>query len=240
MKKLNYLTLMVATLFSVTLYTGCSDDPSDPGTVTIVVPAKGSIFTYTEYDLDDQGAKDPSTEFGVVATVEETDVSINGKTGVVKAVEVPDDGSENDTVYLKYESNNDVSFFTGLDDINEEVDALWLTMPFGSKTKKTETINETIDDGMGGTATINLTITTEWVRSEKATIQGTEMDVWVADLIISGTIPVPLVGAIPVNATSTFHFVPQLGYVYRQDGEATIPGFGTTKTVRLLVSYTLA
>lgn len=230
--------LMMITLLSVTTFVGCNDDdPEGPDGTEVTVPKKGSTYTYTEYEVDEQGNKDESTEQEVVAEVEATGISIAGRTGALKFSETYEDG-ESDTAYVVYESNGDMSVLLGIEDL-EDVDPIWITIPFGSKTAKNYTLNDTIDDGSGGTVAVSMAINTKYVRAEKATIQGKELDIWVGEITMNGTFPSPFGGTITVNSTGTVFFAPEIGYVYKND-DTTSFGLGSSRMIRLLVSYSLA
>ena len=229
--------LMMIALVSIGTFVGCSDDPEAPDGTDVSVPKEGSTYTYTEYDLDDQGNKIDTTEVEVVATVEQTGLSVAGKTDVLEFSDEYEDGTI-DTGYVAYESNGDMSMLLSFDDV-EDIDPIWVTIPFGSKTAKSYAINETIPDGLGGMDSINLTINTKYLREETATIQGETMDVWVGEMEVTGSLPGIFGGTIEVNVTSEVYFVPEIGYVYKTD--ATESGFGTgSRTIRMLVSYSLA
>ncbi len=230
------LFLMVA-LASSSVFVGCSDsDPEGPDGTEVMVPKMGSTYSYTEYEADANGNKDASTEQGVVAKVEATGVSIGGKTGALKFSELYDDGTT-DTSYVVYESNGDMTVLLG---VGEEVgiDPVWVKIPFGSRSAQTFTLKDSVDFG-SGMVPVMMTITTTYLREEKVTIQGTEMDAWVGEVKVTGTLPSPFGGTIAINSTGTLHFVPQIGYIYKSDDVSVSP-LSTDRTIRLLLSYSLA
>lgn len=229
--------LMMIALVSIGTFVGCSDDPEAPDGTEVNVPKQGSTYTYTEYELDDEGNKIDTTEVEVVATVEQTGLSIGGKTGVLEFSDTYEDGTI-DTSYVAYESNGDMSVLLSFEDV-EGVEPIWGTIPFGSKTAKSYAINDTVDDPVIGMIVVDMAIDTKYLREETASVQGETMDVWVGEVKITGTATAAVGGTININSTGEIHFMPEIGYVYKTDD--TSSGFGfSSRTIRMLVSYVLA
>lgn len=238
-KKLSLPLFLVVALASSSVFTGCSDD--DPDTTgnndtEITSPRTGSTYNYTEYGVDASGQKDPATELAVTATVSASGLSIAGKTDVLKFKEVSTEGE--DSTYIKYESNNDMSILLGVPEY-EEIDPIWVKIPFGSKTKQNYTLTDSIDDGSGNMMEISLAIETSYLREETVTVQSESLKVWVGQVKLTGSFPGPFGGMISFNSTGEISFAPKIGYIYKTDDKTAFGTLSTDHSVRLLLSYSL-
>ena len=232
------LFLMMA-LVASPIFTGCSDDdPDTTGTtdVEITSPRTGSAYNYNEYSVDASGNKVPGSEIAVTTTVSANGVSIGGKSDVVKfkSVSIEDE----DSTYIKYESNDDVSLYLGVDDY-PEIDQEWVVLPFSSKTTQNYTLSDSIDNGSGTMVPVTVAVETSYLREEKVTLQNEELTVWVAQVKVTGTLPSPVGGTVTIDATSEIYFAPTIGYWYKEDNRLAFGTLITGRTVLDLQSYTL-
>ena len=227
-------------LVGLMLFIGCGeDDPNNPSTSEVTIPGVGTIYTYTDYETENN-VKVDSTEQTVTAEVLETGLSFKSKTGVVHIQEIGTlDPTDTTHSYLKYENNNDVSVWL---DIGEEadidgIDPSWIVLPFGSKSNQTLTLIDTVvDNGVGGKADLQLIITTSWVREETAQIQGNELKIWVGRLNTNWKLP--FLGTI--EGSTDFFFAPEIGFIYRSEEQSQVVGAGDpTGFFRQLISYVL-
>ena len=219
-------------------FAGCSDDnPSgNDGTgndkVTVTKPGQGSVYEYEEYDTEG-GAKVDGSEQDVTMTVVETGVSYEGKADVFKVQEEYKSGEKSD-LYVRFESNNDMTLLFS-DEAIDAVESFWITIPFGSGTTQSKVLlNEVEENGQGGFDTLMLKWETSYVGKETVQYNGSDMEVWVGKIIISGKFPFPPFGNVELNGVSMVEFAPSLGFIYRTEDESDGEG-----SVRTLMSHTL-
>ncbi len=232
--------LGLAIVAGLLVFTGCSDDdPSNPGSESVTKAGVGSEFVYNEYETEND-AKVDGTDQTVTMTVMEKDLTYQGKSEVYRWSEVYDGGDES-TLYIRYESNNDVSLYFDEEEIPFG-DPLWLKLPFGSRTEQNLTLIDTVaENDLGGFDTIRLKVKTTYVGEETVQYKGSALKVWVAKITISGIIPFPFVGQIQFNAESVMKFAPSLGFVYSTVETSDGGGLSsdTEGSVRILQSHTL-
>ncbi len=226
--------IAVAGLFA---FAGCSDNnPANEGNPNIFVsiPKPDSEFVYTEYDTED-GEKIDITEQKVTSMVIENGLTYKGKNDVLRLREIYEKGDSAD-VYIRYESNNDMSLLFSGDDVPFGKE-LWLTLPFGSKSEQSLPLIDTLlENSNSGFDTLRLGVKTAYMGEETVQYNGSDLTVWLAKITISGTIP--LFGQADFEASSTMRFAPSLGFVY-SNVETTDDGISVSGSVRTLQSHTL-
>ena len=237
-----YMFLVLLTGTGLVTFQGCSEDnPDDPGSSSITSPKVGSTYTYNYYETE-EGNKVDATEETLTVEVIETGIEVGGKTNVTHFRQIGTLGDTSD-IYLKYESNNDVSLWLDLaeDGGIEGVDPRWITLPYGSKSGQNYTLIDTVaDNGMGGMDTLKMTLASSWVREETVQYQGSDMKVWVGKLAQDMVFPFPIVPGLHITFHSDieFTFAPSIGYVYSVESESESDG-EISGDVQTLTSYTL-
>ncbi len=233
------VALLALLLLSAGFFTACADDdPVDPEPESkITQPKATSEFIFTEYETEN-GVKIDDTELTMTQTVLETGVEFQGKSNVRKDEERrpgQGQGKGRDTVYVAYESNDDLSLWLDLADDEDPNNPLnagaarWITVPFGSKTDQSYTLLSN--------DTVNATLTTSYLRDEKAIINGEERDAWVGQLRLVATVTTGG-QTLTINSTSILSLLPSIGSLFRS--EVTTTGFlGTSGEVKQLTSFTL-
>lgn len=240
MTKFSNYGLVLLFVLSSAFFAACGEDEptNEPPASAITQPKAGSTYTYTEYETEN-GVKDDATEETVTSTILETGLTFEGKSNVVKDEDSFEDGSR-DTAYFAYESNDDISIWF---DAGEESDGdpddpfgsaepRWITFPFGAKQNNTYTVLSN--------DSVNATLTTSYLRTEKGIVNGEERDVWVGQMQISATLTPSIGPQLTLTQTVEISFMPSIGNLFRS--ESTMNNFiggGTSGEVRQLVSFSL-
>jgi hypothetical protein len=113
---------------------GCGDKSTGPGeSITWVRAAPGSWYVFNLARYDTSGAIIPSTVRVDSMTVIDTNVTVAGVVGMMSLLVV--EGGHRETLWVRYESNNDFRLF-------ESGDTVGTLLPFASH-KATETVGDT-------------------------------------------------------------------------------------------------
>ncbi len=239
MARMALMTLLVGTA-SLIGFTGCKDNPSNPGTGNndLVKPKVGSTYTFATYDTDSTGAKVPGSDSTLVYTVASTTLTLDGKNDCMMLV--PSNPNE-DTVYVHYESNGDVSQYFGVPDSPLE-GKIWITLPFTSKTQISSTLMDTsYVDSSGLTTQVKLQSSQVGSGSENVTVGAGTFSAQKVKWTLASTLTI---GPFPVSLTaqSDMWFAPKIGFIVKLEGKTTggFAGFGGNGgNVQTLTSYSL-
>lgn len=236
---------LVAVLFVVGMagLTGCkSDSPTSPSTGSVTKPKVGSTYTFATYDTDSLGAKVPGSDSTRSFTCTGAGITYAGKSDVYRFAPTTG-GDEQDTVYLRYESNGDVSQYLAFK--NEFLDAAaWITIPFASKTSQTKRLLDSmvVDPSTGETSHVVMDITTAGTGNESVTVGAGTFTATKGTLRVNVTVSADGFTAFSTDASGTLYFVPSIGYAAKNVGTSTSLFLGTTSvsgSVESLTSYTL-
>lgn len=241
MKKTVYIAALAALMTGLTL-TGCKDDPTTtpPSGDALVKPKTGTTYTFATYQTDSLGAKVPGSDSTKTYTVVATDLTYAGKTNVYKLA--PSGSDVEDTVYVRYEDNGDVSqYFASNDDMLEF--GTWITVPFTTKTPQTKKALDTTVAFPGlGDIKLVVDITTSGSGSASSTVPAGTFNA------MRGQVDVKITGTsgglalISLNRTITLQFAPKIGYAVSVGEAGTASFFGSVErdgTSETLTSYTL-
>ncbi len=182
-----------------------STSPTNTNTTTYVQPKTGSTFTFDEYSTDTtSGLPVPGTRDTAVRTVLQSGMSYMGKTNVSEIVGVSSMG--NDTSYINYEANNDISEYGPgpLDTIS-----VWTILPVASKVANTQTTDTTAVFS-GVTVETKTSSTYSYVDQETMTVKGVSTNVVKIEWAFNLTV---ISGGVPVTQTldEFFYYAPSLG-----------------------------
>lgn len=240
--KLRSHLLIAALAVGLAGLTGCKSDSTGPdnnsNTDPIAAPKTGSTYTFNSYKTDSTGKKVTGSDETVTYTVISNNLTLGGKSNVVFVVS---DRTEADSGYIHYESNGDVMIYQGSPEVGA-ASYSWIKLPFVSRSTENVTlIDSTFNDPdfsghvkvtsqTTGTGTEKLTVGSEQLTANKAT--------WKLDVTL------PFFGVpITVTSTSTFSFVPKLGFWAKQETKQSggLSGIGASSSgqVDILTSYTL-
>jgi len=200
-------------LFAVAVMAGCKSSSTSPnGSTTLVMPNAGSYYVTVDIETDSTGTLVSSDT--TTTTVAQTGLPIYGKTNVLELVE-DTSGVPEDTVYIHYESNGDVSYHsTPNPELFGEL-AGWEIFPFASQQQQTLTA-DTTEDG----ETANFTETFLGAGSGTITINGQQF----SEQNITGSLKIIETGILyndTSTSTGTESFAPSLGYLVESRNPGT-------------------
>ncbi len=213
---LKYLTLFAIVAISLS---SCKSDPAGPASVVYVQPKLGSVFTFDEYRADSiTGLPVPGHRDTSVQTVLQTGIPWMGKTNVMKVVTIA--GKTNDTSYINFETNNDIST---LYDANK---GQWITFPISSKITNSIVLSDTIETGHGVSRETKITLAASYVDNETMVVKGQSINVIKIQKLATQTITTS--GVSTIDSLLTFgYFAPSLGYTSKIDQPISTDRFGT-------------
>ncbi len=231
LKKISVL-LMLAVMVAA-----CSQSTSPSGTTATYIQTKsGSTFTFDEYATDTTtGLPVPGTRDTAVQTVLQTGMTYMGKTNVTKIHEISP--SVDDTIYINYETNHDVSVFeaTALD-----TEPVWNALPTGSKSSNSITSDTTVSV-FGVPVETKISQTIAYLDNETMTVNGNSIGV----SKLSETVSFTTISAGTSSTQSSlgyFYYAPSLGFIARTEQPVQAALFGNGKAegpVSTLINYSL-
>lgn len=235
--------LIVAAIIGATAALGgCKDTPTTPNGGAVTKPKAGSTYSFATYDTDSLGAKVPGSDSTRSFTCIAAGVNYAGKSDVYEFAPTTG-GDEQDTVYMHYESNGDVSqhlsFSNGV-----LAAAGWITIPFASKTATTTTLldSNVIDPDSGIESHVVMKITTSGSGSESITVPAGTFTALKGTLTLTATVTAQGLTLLSMQNTGNIYFVPSIGYAAKTAGSANVDAFGTrtiSGSVESLTSYTV-
>jgi hypothetical protein len=193
-------------------------------------PKTGSTFTFDQYYIDTTtGQPIANTRDTTTETIVQTGLTYLGKTNVSKVVAATKHGI--DTSYLCFEPNGDIS-------INSAYLKKWITMPTGSKSSMTMTM-----DTIFGSSKIELKMvsTTSFIGDETLTMMGRSVSV--TKLKQSSDITMINSGTQSTsNMTMFFYYAPSLGFITKSETPVSTDQKSGAKSkgrMNMLIDYSL-
>jgi hypothetical protein len=224
-------------LISFVLALGCAsctkDDPITPPITEFSHTQVGSSYIFGEYATDSTSTVIEGSRDTVVSIVLQTDGSISMKSNVLVVEEKR--GDLRDTMYYKYESNNNLSVYVKADgDFG-----LWETLPTGTGTRIVRATDYSFI-GIDTNVTWDSTITA-LVGIENLTIKG--QSVSVKKMLMTFRHVVTLNGEpwIDTQVDNFVYYAPSLGMIVKTSSEARPDPFGgwINGTSQTLIDYEL-
>ncbi|MFZ1730477.1 MAG: hypothetical protein WBQ23_10355 [Bacteroidota bacterium] len=206
---MNHLILSLTLLFFLA---SCSEKdepvtPTDPGTTYARMTA-GSSFTFDRYETDSTGA----TLSGVITTVLDrvlqTDLAYQGKNGVCMIEDSSSSGI--DTMYIAYETNNDIAMEMQLTDVG--LPPLWVKIPVASGGNAVSAVSTSVEISPGIMATVSDSITVSLVGTENMTVKGNSIAVKKMNMsmhILATSAGIPL---MDMTVQYYIYYAPSLGF----------------------------
>ncbi|MBI3259300.1 MAG: hypothetical protein HYZ54_07505 [Ignavibacteriae bacterium] len=156
----------------IVILTSCSNSV-DNETITINQPKLGSNFTYDEYNTDTTKSErilgSSDTTVGVFVLTGQT---YKGKTNVSTVISSTKKGSKLlfDTLYINYETNNDISLI----DPSGFSSAKWATIPLASKSQISVALSDTTykDYFTGELIHGTISLVSSYIGKETMTVKG--------------------------------------------------------------------
>lgn len=229
-------------LLSLISFQGCRSDPTSPGADTAAFsPRVGSTYTFEEFDVDKSGTKIAGTEKPSTITVGGTGLSFFGRTGVASL----GSGVPSDSMWIVQESNGDLSMLvpgqTGTHSGSEYVQSptLWITYPFGSKTGKRVVVDfDTTATLNGVLVSFSVRHTVEYSGSEEVQVGSETLTAQKVTEVIH-RVDSDKTGSYGATYTSTFWYVPTIGFFVRIDGMRVDESGNDDRWRAVLKSYVL-
>lgn len=227
------ISLLIALAFVIV---SCSsDDPVSPQPA-VDQPKAGSSFTYERYSTDPvSGAPIESTKTVFVTTIEQTGLTVLGKSNVCK-VKTEIQGVANES-YMCYEANGNVSVSA----LYNDVPAGWVTWPVGTRSTIVSVVVDSTYTTGGVTISNKVTGTTSFVGIETLTVKGKSESVSRMLQVLENS--VTMLGttqSIKINQEA--YFAPSIKFIAKTYVEGTVNPLTGQKSegmMTILIDYDL-
>ena len=197
-------------LCGLLLITSCNKDtPTGPTASSFVKANAGSSFTFDEYSTDSTNAIEPGSRDTVVSTVISANGSIAQKTGVLVVENVR--GSERDTSYYAYETNNNISTLTTSELTGEPI---WMTLPVGTGTSIITASADTSED-LGIVTIVRDSTIASIIATESITVKGQPVSTQEVQLSFREIVAVDGIAAPETSVDNLLYYAPSLGFVVK-------------------------
>lgn len=214
---------MLASIASVVV-SGCSSSSTTPPeTKTIVTPKSGTTYTYAKHHRDSTSGMAPNTppDTTIIAIVDSSNITFDGKSGVVKLLD------EADTLRYILETSGDVSIYLktfgsgGFFFTNPKP---WMLLPFNSKTT-----NDTLFDAMesvtvqGNSIPVRVLGIADYVGTDEITKNGGKFASGgqvLVTITVSGQV---LTTAVKITSTQKYSFDGSIGGYFHSISNTTVP-----------------
>lgn len=227
------------------LFAACSSDTTGPGNNTgdqTVAPKVGSTYTYSQQNQNEDGAPvgSPATR---TDTLFATGLTVDGKSDVYGFY------NGRDTMYYRYEANGDIAVNVRTNYLKHAgsewrafpLTNAWITIPFGSKGVKNDTLAKVQNYG-SGSVQVPLLIAAESMHAgtESVTVGAESLTAQKAETTVR-----VMIGSLLHKVEIKWSMIPKIGYFSRHDfiinpvelfGSSGITRGGSVST---LTSYSL-
>lgn len=230
-----HITLL---LVLVSFLASCSkDNPVTPTGETYTKPNSGTTYTFADYNTDTTSGQ-PMNRDTTVMTVVQTGMNFQGKTNVTKIISV--NHKSTDTLYINYESNNDLSIFELLRSGPYVLTPGWTTLPTGSKATTTIPLGDTSYTVSGITTTIKKSLDLSYTGESSLVIKGQSTKTVMVKVTFNYTVTtagVPNSAPLEIN----FSLAPSLGFLAKMEAPVSNDGSGGKRpgSFSTLFDYTL-
>jgi hypothetical protein len=195
------------------LLVSCGDDPAGPEMVASIKAKPGNIYRYHTYDTDSSGVAITPARDTSISTVLRTNATYLGKPDVIVVEDSSASGA--DTLYLGYESNDNVSIVPGLDELG--LAPRWLTLPVASAGPLTVTSRDTLGAGTDTVEITDAALTATALGSEYMTVKGETIFVQKIRVTMEFSRTVNVNGAsevdVDLNYSYYLYYAPALGFI---------------------------
>lgn len=228
--------------FAAIIISGCGStttiDP--PVTNTIVTPKAGTTYTYAKHERDStSGSASTSYDTTIVAKVDSSNITFDGKSGVVKLLD------DVDTLRYVLETSGDVSIYLkqfGASGFYFTNPKPWMLLPFNAKTTGVSLFDTTESVTVqGNTIPVHVVGVADYVGADQITKNGSKF-------ASGGQVKVTITAdgnafGTPVHivSTQTYSFDGSIGGYFHSIGNTTVPDvviFGATVLKGRTTDYT--
>lgn len=249
------ITLLIVTVAFVGFF-GCGDSSTTTPPTPKFYPKSGSQYNYKKNDLKADGTPDTSTTTTRTAKSQNDTSTYQGKSSVIHFVETEGTTFQfivDSSIYMAYESNNDVSLYRGTDipglpimipiSINP-----WWRMPVSSRTTVTivDTSNMNLQLNLGVPITVKSVVGKAKSSGTENVIVGTETLLCEnTDVQFIVTTDVTGFGTIILDFTTTYSYSAKIGYfakykvLYPSVLSLILGAAAPKNNVQVLTSYNL-
>lgn len=206
----------IIALLVIAVLASCSNS-TETETITTYQPKLGSTFTYDEYNIDTtKNERIPGSSDTTVGVFVLTGQTFRGKTNVSTVISSTKKGAKlsYDTLYVNYETNNDISLI----DPSGFTSAKWATIPLASKSPISVVLSDTtyIDDFTGKVIHGTISLVSSYIGMETTTVKEKSFKVVKIKQLL--TFKEESSGKTSTDTVTNYmYFAPSFGYMLKME-----------------------